>query len=170
VDGAGDGVAELDFVVGDAVAAQNGAAGLVHFLGAALEDGAQVVQVALGGVRQDGERRDGPPAHGVHVAQRVGRGDGAEGLGIVHDGREEVHGLHQGKLRRQLVHAGIVGGVKPDQHVLVGPTGHGGQYLVQNLWTELGRSTRGFHVCRKLLQLKCHPYVLEVLDSSAHLL
>ena len=38
MDRAGDGVAELDFVVGHAVAAQDGAAGLAHLLRAALED------------------------------------------------------------------------------------------------------------------------------------
>ena len=113
----------------------------------------QVVEVALRGVSQNGERRNGAPAHGVDVAQSIGRRKGAEGGGIVDDGREEIHGLHQGKLRRQLVHAGIVGSVKPDQHVFVGPTGHGSQNLVQNLWTELGRSTRGFDVRRKLLRL-----------------
>ena len=38
VNGAGDGVAELDLVVGDAVAAEDGAAGFVHLLRAAFED------------------------------------------------------------------------------------------------------------------------------------
>jgi hypothetical protein len=149
---AGDRVAELDFIVCDAVSAQDGAPRLMHLLGAALEDRPQVVEIALGRVGQDGERRNRLAAHGVHVAQRIGCGDGAEGLGVVNDRRKEVDRLHQGELRRQLVHAGIVGSVKPDQNILVGPTGHGGQYLVQNLWTELGRSTRGFHVRRKLLQ------------------
>ena len=42
MNGAGDRVAELDLVVVDAVAAEDGAAGLVHLLGAALEDLLQV--------------------------------------------------------------------------------------------------------------------------------
>ena len=29
-------------------------------------------------------------------------------------GVKEIDGLHQGELRRQLVHAGIVGSIKPD--------------------------------------------------------
>ena len=61
-------------------------------------------------------------------------------------GREEIHRLHQGELRRQLVHAGIVGSVKPYQHILIGPAGHARQNPVQKLWTQFGRSTRGFHV------------------------
>src|ERR1019366_7640338 len=124
VDGAGDGVAEFNFVVGDAVAAEDGAFGLAHFFGAALEDLLERGQIALGGPGQDGERRDGAAAHGVDVAQSVGGGDGAEGVRVVDHRREEVHGLHQGQVRRELVYACVIGGIETDQHVGVGPARH----------------------------------------------
>jgi len=103
----------------------------VHLLGAASENLREIGEIAFRRKGHDGERGDGAAAHGVDVAQRVGGGNGAEGVRIVDDGGEEIHRLHQGTLRRQLVHAGIVGGVKPDQHVFIGPAGHGGQDLVQ---------------------------------------
>ena len=93
--------------------------GLAHFLRAALQNLLQIVQVALRRVGQDGKRRDGAAAHGIDVAQCVGGGDGAVSERIVYDRREEIHGLHKGKLRRQLVDAGIVGGVEAHQHVIV---------------------------------------------------
>ena len=123
---AGDRIAEQDLVAGDAVASKDGATGFPHLLGATLQDLFEVGEVALGGVGQHGERGDGASTHGVHIAQRVGGGDCAEGVRIVDDRGEKVYRLHQGELRRQLVHAGIVGGIKPDQHVVVGPAGHGG--------------------------------------------
>ena len=123
------------------MAAEHRAAGLVDLLRAALQDLRQIIQVALGRPSQNRKRRDRLAAHGVNVAQRIGRRDRAESVRIIHDRREEIHGLHQGTLRRQLVHAGIVGGVKPDQHVLVRPAWDPGEHLVQNLWTQLGRST-----------------------------
>src|ERR1019366_4704804 len=153
VNDAGDGVAEFDLVIRHAVAAEDGAAGLVHHLGAALEDGLQIPRVFLGRPSQHGERGDGAAAHGIDVTQRVGRGDGAVGVRVIDDGREEIHCLHQGELRRQLVHAGIVGSVKPYQHILVGPTGHASQNPVQQLWTQLAGSTGGLHVGGQLSEL-----------------
>ena len=128
----------------------------------ALEDGEIITKVSFPIAKkaayekfkhpgEDGERGNGAAAHGVDVAERVGGGDGAEGVRIVDDGREEIHGMHEGELRRQFVDAGIVGGIKPDQHVFIRPARYGGQHLVQQLWTQLGRSTRSLHVGCKLL-------------------
>ena len=107
----------------------------------------EIAGVSLGRPADNRERRDRAAAHGVDVAQRIDRGDGAEGVRVVHDRGEEIHRLDEGELRRQLVHAGVVGGVKPDQHILIGPTGHGGEHPVQQLWTQFGRSTRRLDVC-----------------------
>ena len=43
----------------------------------------------------DGERGERPAAHRVDVGQRVGRGDRAVVLRVVHHRREEVHRLHE---------------------------------------------------------------------------
>ena len=108
--------------------------------------GFKIVEIAVGGIRQQRKRGDRLAAHGIDIAQRVGGGDGAKGVRIVDNGREEIDGLHQSELRRQLVHAGIVGGVKPYQHILIRPAGHRCQNLVQQLWTKLARSTGSLHV------------------------
>ncbi len=141
MDQASDGISELDLLVLHAVPAQQRAIGFVNLLGPALQDFRQIVQVALGRPRENRKRGDRLAAHRVNVAERVGRRDRAERVRIVDNGREEIDGLHQGALRRQLVHAGIVGGIKPDQHVFVRPAWDPGEHLVQNLWTQFGRST-----------------------------
>ena len=125
------GVAELDLLIRHAVPAQDGAAGLMHLLRPALQNLFQVPHILLGRPGQNRERGDGPPAHRIDVAQRIGRGDGAVGVRVIHNRCEKIHRLHQGELRRQLVHAGIVGGVKPYQHILIGPTGQATQNPVQ---------------------------------------
>ena len=96
MDGACHGIAELHFIVANAVSAQQRAIGFVDLLRPALEDFRQLIQIAFGRPSQDGKRRDGFTSHGVDVAQRVGRGDGAECVRVIHDRRKEIDGLHQG--------------------------------------------------------------------------
>ena len=95
MDQSGDRVAKLDLVVGDTVAAQNRAAGLVNLLRAAFHDFREHVQVALRGPRQDGKRRNRPSAHGVNIAQGVSGGDGSKSMRIVDHRAEKIHRLHQ---------------------------------------------------------------------------
>ena len=59
----------------------------------------------------------GLPAHSVHVAQGVGGRDLAEEVGIVGNGREEVHRLHQGQLVADPVYRRVVTLVKSHQQV-----------------------------------------------------
>ena len=136
-------VTELDLLVADRVAANHRAACFLHLGVAALENAFQDVEIASR-VRKthNGERRNRPASHGVNVAQRVGRGDLAEGVRVVHDGREEVHGLDQRQVGRELIHSRVVGGLKAYQDVRVGLFRQLGQHGVQNTWTQLGRSTR----------------------------
>ena len=54
-------------------------------------------------------------AHGVYVADGVGRGDLAVQEWIVHDRRKEVGGLYQRRILVQIVHAGVVRLVKAHQ-------------------------------------------------------
>jgi len=78
------------------VPAHDGAAGLHHLGKPSGEYLLQDRQIALLGETNNrkGTQRRAP--HGVDVAQRVDRGDLAEGVGIVDHRREEVHGLDQG--------------------------------------------------------------------------
>ena len=50
----------------------------------------------------------GPGAHGVHVAERVGRGELPEPVGRVDDGREEVDRLHQAEVVGDARDGGVV--------------------------------------------------------------
>ncbi len=69
----------------------DGAPGLVRLLGAAREDLAEDVPVpAFAREADHAERVEGLAAHGVDVADGVGRGDGAVVARVVDDGREEV--------------------------------------------------------------------------------
>ena len=113
--GAGDGVAELDLVVANGMAADHGAAGLHHLGESAGQDALKDGEVAGARETDHGERAQGTAAHGVDVAEGVGGGDLAEGVGIVDDGREEIDGLHQRQVGGDQIHSGVVGGVEADQ-------------------------------------------------------
>jgi hypothetical protein len=43
----------------------------------------------------------------------------AEGVRIVHDGREKIYRLHERRLGREQIHAGVVGVIEADQHIRV---------------------------------------------------
>ncbi len=113
----GHGVAELDLVVADAVSADQGAVGLDHLRESAGQHLFQHFQVAAVGKADQRQRADRPAAHGVHVAERIGGGDLSEDVRVVNDGGKEIDGLDERQLRRELIHAGVVGGVEADEHV-----------------------------------------------------
>ena len=79
--------------------------------------------------RQQVEREERPPPHGVHVRERVGGRDPSEVVRIVHDGREEVHGDDQSAVVRDTVHGRVVARAGVDEHAGV----HGGEEGTQNL-------------------------------------
>ena len=111
---AGNGVAEFDLRIADAVSTDHRAARLHHLAQPAGENLLEYLHVALLGEADQGQRRDRPAAHGINIAERVGGRDLAEGVGVVDDGREEVHRLHQRQLGRELIHSGVVGFVEAD--------------------------------------------------------
>ena len=132
IDEAGDGISELGFFVADAVAAYHRATGFHHLREAAGEDLLQHFEVAVGRETDVSQRGDGASAHGVDVAQSVGGGDLAESVGVVHDGGEEVDGLHQREAGSDLVNAGIIGVIEADQNVWIVLAGQFAQNFVEN--------------------------------------
>ena len=58
-------------------------------------------------------------AHGIDVAQGVGRCDLAEGIGVVHHRRKKIHCLHQCHIICYAVYSRIIPAVVPDQKVRV---------------------------------------------------
>ena len=111
MDKAGHGQAVNGLRAVDGVAAGDDGAGLVGLVVAAPQ---QLLHHLSGhGLRQaqDVQRQPGLAAHGVHVADGVGRGDLPVQERIVYDRREEVGGLHQRRILVQIVDAGVVGPV-----------------------------------------------------------
>ena len=114
-----NGISEFCFFIADAVAAHHRASGLDHLRQAAGQNALQNFEIAFVGKTDKGQRSQRLSTHGIDVAERVGGGDLAEGIGIVHDGREKIHRLHQRRLGREQIHAGVVGVIEADQHIRV---------------------------------------------------
>ena len=101
------------------VAAGDDAACLDSLGMSALQNGADIL---LGQAVRHAEKIHCDPrlaAHGVHVAQRVRRGDLAEEIGIVHDGGEEVDRFDDGDIIGDAVDGGIVAAVVSDEKIAV---------------------------------------------------
>ena len=67
--------------------------------------------------RHERQREQRPAAHGVHVRNGIGRGDGAEVEGIVDDRHEEVRRRDNRLVFADAVHRRIVAGLDPDQQI-----------------------------------------------------
>ena len=115
--------AVLGFVVVHGVAADDEAVGLGGLVVAAAQHVAQHLAGQGGGEAHYVEGQQRAAAHGVDVAEGVGRGHRAEFIGVVGDGREEVHGQHQPRAVVQPVDGGVVAGGRPNQQV--GMVNHG---------------------------------------------
>jgi hypothetical protein len=74
----------------------------------------RISRSAFSGKTDQRQRCERLAAHGVNVAQRVGCGDLAESVRVVDDGSEEIDGLHQRLIGRDLIHSGVVGVVEAD--------------------------------------------------------
>jgi len=116
---------------------------LGHLVDAPLHD----LPVDLAEVRSARERRDvqrdhGASAHGVYIGKRVCCGDRTEPVGIVHDRREEVDGLHQRRPCIPPVHTPIVSGPVINQDPGVGVQRNAAQDPSELACGEFARSTR----------------------------
>ena len=109
-----DAQAVLWLVILNGVAARDDASGLDGFGMPALQNGADILfrQAVRHAQKVHCEFR--LAAHGVHVAQRVRRGDLTEEIRVVHDGGEEVDRLDDGDLVGDAVHGGVVAAVVAD--------------------------------------------------------
>src|SRR5207247_2320662 len=73
--------------------------------------------------------------------QRVRRGDRAEVVRIVHDGREEIHRGHESDVARDAIDRGVVAFLEPHEEARVALLRRErGEKLTQVLRTELRRS------------------------------
>ena len=109
-----DAQAVLWLVILNGVAARDDASGLDGFGMAALQNGANVLFRQAIRHTQEVHCHSRFAAHGVHVAQRVRRGNLTEEIRIVHNGGEEVDRLNDGDLVGDAVHGGVVAAVVAD--------------------------------------------------------
>src|SRR5204862_6332084 len=87
------------------------------------------------------ERRQGPAAHRIDVAQRVGGRDLAVDERVVHDRREEVDRLYQRRPTVPPVHTRIVRSPEVDEDTVVMRDRNGAQHLSELAGGESARST-----------------------------
>ncbi|MPM46844.1 hypothetical protein SDC9_93551 [bioreactor metagenome] len=115
-----NGKAVLRLLVENAVAAGDDCARFVNLVVPAREDGAHGLGRHAFRHAEQVERELGLAAHGVNVRERVGGSDLPEGERIVHDGRKEVHRLHEGECIAHAVDGSVVRAVKANEQVGVG--------------------------------------------------
>ena len=144
MDGAHDAEAVLRLGVVDRVAAGDDAAAFGDLGRAAAEDFRQDRRRQVFGKADDVEGEEDFGAHGVDVAHGVGGGDGAVGVGVIDDGREEVERQDDRKLIADAIDSGVVKAVEAEEQVgvLFGPesVGERAQDLRQEGDARLSRS------------------------------
>ncbi len=143
MDKAGDAKAVFRLVVLNGVAAGNNAAGLHGLAVAALQNAPDGLQRKAAWNAQKIHGQLWHAAHGVNVAEGVGRGDLAEKIRIVYDGREKIHRLDHGHLRRDLINTGVIAAVIAHQQAFVRAVGQIGKDLRQGARPQLCRSPGG---------------------------
>ena len=142
IDGAGDRIAKLDLAIADRVPAEQRDAGFAQLVEAAAEDRGDGFGIEIVfGKRRDRQRRERTAAHRIHVAQRIGRGDLAVEIRVVHDRREEIDRLHQRRSTLPRVHTGIVRSPVVNQDAWVGLDWYSAQHLSELAGCEFARST-----------------------------
>jgi len=99
-------------------------------------------------------------AHGVHIAQRIRRGDLTEEVRVVHNRGEEVDRLDDGNLVGDAVHGGVVAAVVADQKRGIRHIRQVSKNFCQGTRPQLGGSTRRL----------CHLRETQLVVHGAHLL
>ena len=76
------------------------------------------------------------PAHGIDITQGIGSGDLPEPVGIVHDGRKEIHRLDNGEIIRDFINPGVVSAIQSYDHVRIRWEFNPAQCPVQVPWRQ----------------------------------
>src|SRR5438045_3936293 len=92
-------IAEFNFRIAHAVSADHRTSGLDHLGKSPGKDALENCCISVLGKTDHRQCVEWSSTHGVDVAQRIYCCDLSEGERIVHDGGEEIYGLHQ----RQIV-------------------------------------------------------------------
>ena len=147
MDDPGDRHPVFQLLVDDGVTTDDDRSGCVRPLGAALENLAEHLDVEAPFWKSDDvQGGDRVGTHRVDVAERVGRGNLSEHVGVVHDRREEVDGVDDGQVRAQTKHARIVRRLGADDHIGMIDARQLPQDEREIGGAELGRAAGGGHV------------------------
>ena len=147
IDGTEHGQAVFRLVVVDGVPAGDERPRFGDRIGAAAQDLARDGRAKRAVEREQVQRDMRHRAHREHVRERVGGGDASEFVGIVNDGREEVHREHGGKPVAQEPDGGVVARLEPQQQPIGVPLGaelrfgNGAQHRFEVSRTPFRRST-----------------------------
>ena len=156
VNEAGDGQTVLGFRIQNAVAAGDDGSCLI---GLVIAPPQQVVNRLFGHVFRHAQQVQGQlrfAAHGVNVRQGVGGGNLPEKIGIVGNGGEEVHRLHQGQIFTDFVNGSVIAFVEAHQQVGVLMDFDVLQQLCQHAGTYLGTAAGTAGQLGELDVLFCH--------------
>ena len=107
--GTAHGQAVLGLVVVDGVAARDGAASLDALVGATRQNLAGNLYAQAVRYAQQVHGMARPPAHGVDVRKRVGRGDLSEHIWIIYDRSKEINRLNHRNIICHFVDGSIIG-------------------------------------------------------------
>ena len=146
----------LGLLVQDAVSPGDESPSLINLVVAAPQ---QIMDRLLGHIRRDSHDVQAQlrlAAHGIHVRQSIGGGDLPEQIGIIRDGREEIHRLYQGQVIGNLVDAGVVALVKAHQQIGVAVDLDAVQQLGQHACTHLGAAPGTLRQFRQLHFILSH--------------
>lgn len=161
----------LGLLVVDGMTAHDGHARFPGLVGAATQDRHEEIKW-MGADRKadDVECCAGPAPQRVHIAEGVGSSNLPKQVGVVDDGCKEVHRLDEGKIVRQPVDGGVVGGMVADQQIGIGSGGELTQHVRQVSSADFAGSPRAAHKRRQTnVLVHCTPPFPESLPGGSAL-
>ena len=105
---AGHAESVLGLVILHGMTAHQDCSRLLHLVRTARQDISQNGRVKAVGESHDIQRHLRHTAHGVDIAQRVGRRDLSEHIGVIYNRGKEIHGLNHRHLIVYAVHRRII--------------------------------------------------------------
>ena len=136
----------FQFLVFDAVSPYQGNPCLRHLVQPSFQNPAQDGKLHV--LDREGHQVhgcNGPPPHGIHVAQGVRRCDLSKPVGIVHNGGKKINRLDKGYLIRDLIDPRIIQIVQTNKDVFILWKRQTTQCLLQVPRRQLGGSPRSGH-------------------------
>jgi len=107
----------LRFFVLHRVSAPDDRPSLLHLLGTPSQDLSNNCRIQIDRHCRDIERQEGCGSHSIEVGESVGRRDGPEGIGVVHNRGKEICCHNQQARRIKPPYGGVIRSRQPDQQI-----------------------------------------------------